>query len=323
MKKNIKSALALGTALALYLAVPFQVAAQVWPEQESSAQYTVQESEQMGTSEPSPDTGPFFCYTVDAQRHQLNGYWAEQENVWYLFETSTLNMETTELHYTGDIITASVGTLDTERAVLLNAFRKSGDQVTLTEMDGTEHTVVALQSSLPSVYITLNGGTTLDQIHADKDVKYAGNSISIMDPNGQYNLEVDGLVEMKGRGNSTWTFYDKKGYQIKFDKKTAVMGMGKAKKWVLLANAGDDSMMRTQLIYDMASGLDMGYVPTFRYVDLWVDGEYRGTYMLGEKAEIGSSRLNLSEDTGALYEHDEVFYQEEDYWLYSTSDISS
>ena len=77
-------------------------------------------------------------------------------------------------------------------------------------------------------------------------------------------------------------------------------------------------MMRTQLVYRMADNLGMTYVPSFRYVDLWIDGEYRGTYMLGEKAEIGSSRLDLQEDTGALFEHDETFYQEEDYWLYST-----
>lgn len=267
--------------------------------------------------DPELQAQDFSCYTYDAMGHQLDAYWSEEDDVWYLFETSTQQVADTCLYYTGDVDAVSTGELNEGDSLVTDAFEESGDTVVLTQADGTVQTVVVLQSDLPGVYITLNG-TTLDEIHADKDEKYEGNSFSLMDPASEYDLEVEKSVEIKGRGNSTWTCYDKKGYQIKFDDKTNVMGMGKAKKWVLLANAGDDSMMRTQLVYRMADNLGMTYVPSFRYVDLWIDGEYRGTYMLGEKAEIGSSRLDLQEDTGALFEHDEAFYQEEDYWLYST-----
>ncbi len=278
----------------------------------------VESTEGLKTTEDSElQAQDFSCYTYDAMGHKLDAYWSEEDGVWYLFETSTQQVADTRLYYTGDVDAVSIGELDEGSSSVTDAFEESGDTVVLTEADGTVQTVVVLQSDLPGVYITLNG-TTLDEIHADKDKKYKGNSFSLMDPASKYDLEVEDSVEMKGRGNSTWTCYDKKGYQIKFDDKTDVMGMGKAKKWVLLANAGDDSMMRTQLVYHMADNLGMTYVPSFRYVDLWIDGEYRGTYMLGEKVEIGSSRLDLQEDTGALFEHDEAFYQEEDYWLYST-----
>ena len=264
------------------------------------------------------ETGESFsCYTYDAQGNVLDGYWSAEREAWYLFLTSTQSVSDTKLYYTGTVTAASAGELDAETGTVTGAFTASGDQVELTLADGSVCSVVAMQSSLPSVYITLNG-TTLDQVHADKDVKYKGNSVSIMDPSGSYNLTAEGSVEFKGRGNSTWRLYGKKGYQIKFDSKTSVLGMGKAKKWVLLANAGDDSMMRTQLIYRMAEQLDMGFVPSFEYVDLWIDGEYRGTYIIGEKVEIGSTRLELTNDTGALFEHDEAFYTEEDYWFYST-----
>ena len=128
---------------------------------------------------------------------------------------------------------------------------------------------------------------------------------------------VENSVEFKGRGNSTWTFFDKKGYQIKFEDKTSVLGMGKAKKWVLLANAADETLMRNMLAYELASDLGMEFGTDFAYVDLWINGEYRGNYILGEKIEIGSSRVDLTDDNGTIFEQDQGFYYEEDYWLFN------
>ena len=258
----------------------------------------------------------FACFAYDGQGRVLDGYWSETDETWYLFVTSTQSIADTDLHYTGSILSASAGTVDAENGVITGAFAQSGDRVELTADDGTVYTVSMMQSSLPSVYIDLEG-TTLEKIHADKDKKHKGNSIHIMDPAGENDLTVESTVEIKGRGNSTWREYEKKAYQIKFDDKTSVMGMGKAKKWILLANASDDSMMRSQLVYSMAQNLEMDYVTSFEYVDLWIEGEYRGTFLLGEKVELGSSRLDLEQDSGALFEHDEDFYLDEDYWFLS------
>lgn len=267
----------------------------------------------------------FSCsasYVYGEQSGEVQGYLAD-DGIWYIFEPSTQPIEEVELHYTGDIesVTGSddawAGEWDAESKTVTGAFRERGDQVVLTAADETAYTVKILQSDLPSVCIQLGENKTIKDLHASKDEKIGKSTVAIMDPSNEKNDLVANDVEMKGRGNSTWIFYDKKGYQIKFDKKTDVFGLGKAKKWVLLANAADDSMMRSKLVYDMAENMDMDFVTSFEYVDLWINGEYRGTYLLGEKAEIGSSRLNLKKDTGALFEHDEGFYQEEEHWLYS------
>lgn len=258
----------------------------------------------------------FFCHTEDQRGEEIQGFYREEDGIWYLFVPSTQSIEDLTIHYTGNVTKVSCGELDTDAAIVTNAFTGSGDKVELTTEAGNVFTVVAMQSNLPSVQIYLKD-TTLDTVHLDKNEKFKGNTVVITDPEGEYNLTAEDTVEMKGRGNSTWTLTDKKGYQIKFDEKTSVLGMGKAKKWVLLSNAFDDSMMCTQLVYRMAEKLDMAFVPDFEYIDLWVAGEYRGTYMIGEKVEIGSSRLNLEADTGALFEHDEGFYMEEDYWFLS------
>lgn len=256
----------------------------------------------------------FGCHMIDTHGQPINGYYSEEDGLWYLFVPSTEEVASLDLYVQGEVTEVSGGALDREGNVVTDPFAESGE-LTLT-CGGEKVRVVVKQSELPSLHIVL-ADATLDQVHMDKNQKFKGNSVYLSDPKGEHDLVAESSVELKGRGNSTWMFFDKKGYQIKFDDKTSVLGMSKAKKWVLLANASDDSMMRTQLTYRMASQMDMDFVPSFEYIDLWIDGEYRGTYLLGEKIELGSSRLDIQDPMGVLFEHDEGFYQEEDYWFLS------
>lgn len=258
----------------------------------------------------------FTCYSYDPDGHRLEGYYSQKDGVWYLFLTSSQSVDDAVLYASGGVTAASCGDLNEDSGVIRGAFTKSGDRVMLTASDGTVHTVVALQSDLPSVYIDLED-TTLQQIHADQLAKHDSTSVYITDPQGKHSLTVQNNVQIKGRGNSSWQVYEKKGYQIRFDTKTSVMGMPEAKKWVLLASAGDDSLMRFQLAAEAARSWDMAFVPEFSYVDLWIEGEYLGTYLLGEKVEIGGNRLALENVDGALFEHDETFYLDEENWFVS------
>ena len=104
------------------------------------------------------------------------------------------------------------------------------------------------------------------------------------------------LTQIKGRGNSTWS-YPKKPYQIKLEKKTDLLETGDpdeaAKTWVLLANYYDKSFMLNTLTFDLADALGLPYSPNSRPVDLYYDGEYRGTYLLSEKTEINGGRVDI------------------------------
>ena len=221
----------------------------------------------------------FRCWTVDARQWTNQGYRSEKDGVWYLFLPADESLADTVLSFSGSVTAASAGTLDREHGTLTGAFAAS-DRVTLTLDGGKTVQICAKQSSLPSLRLTLNG-TTLEQVHRDKNVKYPGNDLVVTDGDDVFT----GTVEFKGRGNSTWREYAKKPYQIKFSKKTSVLGMPAAKKWILLANASDDSMIRTRLVYDAAEQMGFPYVTEYKYVDLWVDGEYLGVYLIGEKAE--------------------------------------
>ena len=260
----------------------------------------------------------FSCAVTDRQGNVIQGYHDEAKDQWYLFLTNQVVISDAEVQLQGDVVSAEKGTVAQETNVLSQAFEQSGDSVAVSLADGTSETITVMQSELPSLYVALNG-VTLDEVHQDKDVKYTGTAVTLTDVTNEGNdLQVTDAT-FKGRGNSSWVYYEKKGYQIKFDKKTSVLGMAKAKKWVLLANASDDSMMRNKLAFDLAEQLGMTYVPDGEYVDLWINGEYRGTYLVCEKAEIGGSRLDLNDPKGVLMEQDEAFYAAEDIWIQNNS----
>ena len=121
------------------------------------------------------------------------------------------------------------------------------------------------------------------------------------------------LEQIKGRGNSTWQLADKKPYQIKLKKKTDLLESGdvsnKNKTWVLLANAFDGSSMRNMISCSLARDIGVKSSVEFRPVDLYYDGEYRGTYLLTEKVQINAGRVdiaNLEEENEEVNEDEPV-----------------
>lgn len=108
----------------------------------------------------------------------------------------------------------------------------------------------------------------------------------------------DSLTQIKGRGNSTWKS-EKKPYQIKLGTKTDLLQTGAednaAKTWVLLANYADLSIMRNTLIYNLGRALGMEFCTENNWVNLYYDGEYRGCYLLSEKIEINSGRVDITD----------------------------
>ncbi len=272
-----------------------------------------------GLDAHAAESGTFTV--TDSESHIQNSYLAS-DNVNYLFLTNQNSLNAITISSNEDI--ASIDRTDLTFDASVDARTISGDfssnaTVTATMADGTTEVISLKQSDLPCMYITLNG-TTLSEINANKEVKHTGNSVTITDTDDASNNLSKSNVEMKGRGNTSWYQYDKKGYQIKFDKKTSVLGMGKAKKWVLLANSSDCSMMKNKIALDVANQMNLAYTPDAEYVDLWVSGEYIGTYLVTEKVEIGSSRLNLTDSSAVLMEYDNDFYKSEE--NYFTEEVS-
>lgn len=102
--------------------------------------------------------------------------------------------------------------------------------------------------------------------------------------------------EIKCRGNWTFTNFDKKPYKIKLSEKRALLGMPKDKHWVLLAHADDRTrFLRNSVGFEVSRMLGMKYTPRERPVELVLNGEYLGLYMLTEHIRVGKNRVDIDE----------------------------
>lgn len=104
---------------------------------------------------------------------------------------------------------------------------------------------------------------------------------------------------IRGRGNSTWGL-PKKPYRIKFDEKVSLFGEEKNKSWVLLALYGDYSAVKDKLAFTMADAIGTNsFVPSYHYVELYLNGKYNGLYLLTDQVDENSGRTGVKEKFSA------------------------
>ena len=163
-------------------------------------------------------------------------------------------------------------------------------------------------SNLPQIYITItdpsySGGTL------NKDMGYMKTSIEVVDPTDSSHNLTDTGAEIKVRGNST-AGGAKRPYNFKLSGKTDVLGMGKGKKWCLLANMFDKSLMRNKLAYDFCHDIGLAFTPDTKMVDVWFNGSYSGCYLLSEPIEAKANRVDIDIDNGDfLFERERDRYE--------------
>ena len=100
---------------------------------------------------------------------------------------------------------------------------------------------------------------------------------------------------VRGRGNASWNF-PKKPYRLKFDEKQQLLDApAKAKKWTLINNYGDKTLMRNILAFELSRRFGLAYTPYCHPVDVVLNGEYRGCYQLCDQIEVNKNRVNITE----------------------------
>lgn len=122
---------------------------------------------------------------------------------------------------------------------------------------------------------------------------YVSCTLKLTDPNGDYADIVDTGASIKVRGHST-SAGEKKPYNIKFSSSQRPLGLGKSKKFCLLANLFDKTLMRNRLSYDMASELEgLHYTPDTEYVEVYLNDVYIGNYLMTQPIGVGSEKVDL------------------------------
>ena len=140
-------------------------------------------------------------------------------------------------------------------------------------------------TELPQVVINLN--TSIEYLSKEF---YSEATIEIKSKLQSQRLQSKPIL-LRGRGNSTWSFA-KKPYQLKFNEDIEILGMPEARKWVLLAPYSDKSLLRTEVAFSLSRYGVIGWTPTSKFIELFINQEYLGVYQLVEKIEATESRLN-------------------------------
>ena len=176
---------------------------------------------------------------------------------------------------------------------------------------GSSVSDILSDNNIPVVYITIDenaeGFGTIEEMNASPDhsVKCTG-KVKITVPEGykgDYSKETLtdtselALEYIRGRGNTTWYFCDKKPYKFKLDKKADLLGMGKNKHWALIANDMDASLIRNRIAYYIGNRIGLAYTPKMLPVDVVMNGTYLGSYFLSETVRVGKSRVDIDELT--------------------------
>lgn len=119
--------------------------------------------------------------------------------------------------------------------------------------------------------------------------------------------DIPGLEEVtcsiRGRGNTTWE-WPKKPYLVKLEEKASVFGFPEHKRWVLLANFMDRTMMRNMVAMKVSSMTRLAWTPRSQTVELVLNGKHVGNYLLIEQVRVDGDRVNIDKKDGYLLELD-------------------
>lgn len=168
---------------------------------------------------------------------------------------------------------------------------------------------VLKSGALPTIMVQVEAQeelyTTID--YANKSSVEKG-KLLFFDTSGEVVLDT-ALEVFKVRGNLTAEL-DKKPFAFTLPEPTALCGMEEAVNWNLLANATDGSHIRNKLVLDWANEISTQYQPEGEFVEVFVNGEYQGLYLLTETVEMGENRVAHAEE-GLLLEMTLDYYVKE------------
>ena len=147
-----------------------------------------------------------------------------------------------------------------------------------------------VDTGLPVVIIDTQGGKAV----ASKDT-YVPGTVRIQGVGDWEGLAETGC-EIRGRGNTTW-YWPKKPYLLKLNEKQHIFGMHKHKRWVLLANFMDRTLMRNLVSMKVASMTRLAWTPGCVPVELVLNGRHMGSYLLIEQVRVDNHRVAVTEMT--------------------------
>lgn len=159
------------------------------------------------------------------------------------------------------------------------------------------------RAEVPTIYINTEDGQPITS-----KTEYKNATITI-DGHDIFPSMEETPLQIRGRGNSSWG-WPKKPYRLKFEEKVKPLGMTKSKSWVLLSNYQTGSMMSNAIGMKAANLMGAAGANHIVPVDLYLNGEYRGSYNLTEKVGFSNNSIDLDDESYAAMLELDSYYDE-------------
>ena len=159
---------------------------------------------------------------------------------------------------------------------------------------------------VPRIDINTFNGTMINSKEQYWDASFEITGYGVFD-----DLTVD-TMQIRGRGNSSWSnnIYAKNPYRLKFPSKIKPFGMTKGKNWVLLANNQSGSMTTNAIAMKLADMVKTAGCNHIIPVELYINGEYRGSYNFTEKVGFSNNSIDLDDESCATMLELDSYYDE-------------
>lgn len=190
---------------------------------------------------------------------------------------------------------------------------REGDRFIANRVIYAKFTKLDIDVGIASIFIeTQSGDPILSKVnYMDATIRIEGA--------GEEKFNITAETQIRGRGNSSFSssasqdsYNSKNSYRLKLAEKTNLLGVGKAENrdWVLQANKFDASNLRNYFVWNLANQLGtFPFVPNCTWVNLYINGDYRGVYMVTDHVEAAEDRVEVDDsseepDKGYLVELD-------------------
>jgi len=196
------------------------------------------------------------------------------------------------------ILNTSISSSDLSARIFLNAEIKGSTVIFSAVPDWFQEPISKVASNLPIIKINTAGKTIVDEpkIMAKMQVINNPNGINRFDDTV---YEYDGYVAIEIRGNSSQMF-PKKNYSVETrlsdgsNNNVSLLGLPKENDWVFHGPYTDKSLMRNALAYSIGNAMGNRWHPRTRFVEVLINDEYRGVYLLTEKIKIDKNRVDIA-----------------------------
>lgn len=196
------------------------------------------------------------------------------------------------------IMNVGTSSSDLSARIFLNAKLDTNQLLFHSTPDWFTEPVGYESSNLPIIKINTGGETIVDE------PKIMARMQVINNPGGINKFsdtiyEYDGYIGIEIRGNTAQMF-PKKSYTVETrlsngeNNNVSLLGLPSENDWVLHGPYSDKSLMRNALAYFIGNSMGKGWHPRTRFVELEINGEYRGVYLLVEKIKIDKNRVDIA-----------------------------